>query len=82
VAESGRTREQNEDFVLITRGVAGVALLAGALSGAGAGPRGLPGYDHSHRRRPLTVKSDAGDLRQVGVPSTAAVLRVAPEQRI
>ena len=78
MAESGRTRSKMRISFLITRGVAGVALLAGALLAQAQAPAVFRGTITAIEGGTLTVKSDAGDLRQVGVPSTAAVLRVAP----
>ncbi|MGA3372152.1 MAG: hypothetical protein ABSC48_10375 [Terracidiphilus sp.] len=68
---------------LAARWMAVTALLAGAgqFFGQAAGaqaPAAFRGAITAINGRTLSVKTDAGDVRQVEVPSTAAVLRVAP----
>jgi uncharacterized membrane protein YgcG len=68
---------------LVARGMAAMALLAsaGQVFGQAAGaqaPAAFRGAITAINGRTLSVKTDAGDVRQVDVPSTASVLRVAP----
>jgi len=57
-----------------------VAILAGALTGRAQSPSNFRGTITAIAGSTLTVKPDTGDARQVDVPSTAAILRIAPGQ--
>ena len=55
-----------------------VALLAVAMLAQAQAPKPIQGTITAIGGNTLTVKTDAGDIRQVDVPSTAAILRIAP----
>jgi hypothetical protein len=57
-----------------------VAVLAGARMGQAQSPSNFRGTITAIAGATLTVKPDTGDARQVDVPSTAAILRIAPGQ--
>jgi len=73
-------RKMNRRF-FITHGVLCAIFLANAPLGAAQAPAPLAplrGAITAIDGTTLTVKTDAGDLRQVAVPATAALLRIAP----
>jgi hypothetical protein len=57
-----------------------VAVLTGALTVRAQTPSNFRGTITAIAGTTLTVKPDTGDPRQVDVPSTAAILRIAPGQ--
>jgi len=57
-----------------------VAVLTGALTVRAQSPSNFRGTITAIAGTTLTVKPDTGDPRQVDVPSTAAILRIAPGQ--
>ncbi len=63
---------------LIAPGALCAVLLASAPFAGAQAPAPLRGAITAIDGTTLSVKTDAGDLRQVAVPATAAILRVAP----
>jgi len=61
--------------------VLSVALLASAISAYAQNATRFVGSITAIENKTLTVKTDSGDLRQVAVPATAAIKRIAPGER-
>jgi hypothetical protein len=56
----------------------GIALLAGAVAAVAQAPKPIQGTITVIGSNTLSVKSDADGVTQIEVPSTAAILRIAP----
>ena len=63
---------------LIAQAAAGLALLAGAVVICAQAPKPIQGTITVIDSNTLSVKSDANGVTQIEVPSTAAILRIAP----
>lgn len=63
---------------LMAQAAVGMALLAGAVMTCAQAPKPIQGTITVIGSNTLSVKSDAGTITQIKVPSTAAILRIAP----